>query len=95
MTIGQFKRLREHTTGGWVIHANSADGDSRTLCGYAYEGSCFDGEGDSGVHEVARGKINCIDCLRIIWHCEYIPRRFLAKLDGGKMAHVDRNAPLA
>jgi len=62
--------------GGLVIHADNNAFDAR-LRGYAYEGACM-GEGDSGVEEAARGKINCADCLRIIWHSKGIPNRVLA-----------------
>lgn len=84
-----FQRLRERTAGGWVIHADNNSFDA-TLCGYAYEGLCIDGEGDSGVEPVARGKINCADCLRIIWHCQGIPKRVLAPLDGRPIIKVGR-----
>jgi hypothetical protein len=76
-----FQRLRERVVTGWVIHADSPSFDA-TLCGYAYEGSCIASEGDSGVEEVARGKINCADCLRIIWHAKDIPNRVLADIIG-------------
>lgn len=75
-----FQRLRERTADGWVIHADSNNGNDYTLCGYAYEGACM-GEGDTGVQEVSRGKINCADCLRIIWHAKDIPNRVLSPLD--------------
>jgi hypothetical protein len=90
MTIGKFQRLRERTSEGPVIHVDAAHGNGYTLCGYAYEGSCVRGENDSGVEPVSRGKINCVDCLRIIWHCEYIPRRVLAPLDSDKIVRVER-----
>lgn len=70
--IPEFQRLRERLSGGgFLIHASAANGDDRTLCGYAYEGSCTGG-GDAGVHEVTRGKINCRSCLQIIWFCKGI-----------------------
>jgi len=71
------QRLKENTENGYLIHADSADGDDRTLCGYAWEGSCCDG--DTGVFKVDRGKINCKSCLAIINHCKAIPSRVLAK----------------
>jgi hypothetical protein len=73
-------RFRERDlVGNWVIHLQGAIEGDRTLCGYAQEGSCIEGEGDSGFEEVSRGKINCPDCLRIIWYCQDIPRRALAE----------------
>ena len=84
-----FQRLRERTEDGWVIHADNASFDA-TLCGYAYEGSCVESENDSGVEEVARGKINCADCLRIIWHSKGIPNRVLAELDPRRIIKVKR-----
>jgi hypothetical protein len=86
-----FQRLRERVGGKWVIHADNNSFDA-TLCGYAYEGSCVSNEGDSGVEEVGRGKINCADCLRIIWHCQGIPKRFLAPLDGRPLVRVRRTS---
>ena len=83
-----FQRLRERTERGWVIHADNNSFDA-TLCGYACEGAC-DGSGDGGVEEVARGKINCVDCLRIIWHCQGIPKRFLAEPKPGHVIKVKR-----
>ena len=87
-----FQRLRERVDDKWVIHVDGASFDA-TLCGYAYEGSCIKGEGDSGVEEVKRGKINCADCLRIIWHCQDIPKRVLAPLDGRPIIRVKRASP--
>lgn len=73
------QRLKEITENGPLIHADDPNEGDRTLCGYAYEGSCCEGEGDSGVIEVGRGKINCRSCLAIINHCKAIPSRILAK----------------
>lgn len=84
-----FQRLRERTEAGWVIHADNAAFDA-TLCGYAYEGSCVAGDNDSGVEEITRGKINCADCLRIIWHSKSIPNRVLAEPDPKRIIKVNR-----
>jgi len=84
-----FQRLRERTEAGYVIHADNNAFDA-TLCGYAYEGSAIQGEGDSGVEEVTRGKINCADCLRIIWHSKGIPNRALAEPDPRLIVKVKR-----
>jgi hypothetical protein len=87
----EMQRLREKTKEGWVIHVEAPDGDARTLCGYAFEGTCIEGEGDSGVHPVARGKINCADCLRIIHFCQdWVPKRALAPLDR-TVFHIERS----
>lgn len=75
-------RFRERDlVGRWIIHLQGATESDRTLCGYAEEGSCVDGADDSGVEEVTRGKVNCADCLRIIWYCQDIPSRVLADPD--------------
>jgi hypothetical protein len=72
-----WSRYREKTKNGYVIHADVESGDGRTLCGYALEGSCVDGETDTGAEITERGKINCPDCLRIIRHCKQIPQTVL------------------
>jgi len=46
----------------------------RTATGYAPTRSYIAGEDDHGVEEVARGKVNCPDCLRIIRHAKAIPK---------------------
>ena len=71
------QRLKENTPSGPLIHADDPNEGDRTLCGYAYEGTCCDG--DTGVTEVSRGKINCRSCLAIINHCKAIPSRILIK----------------
>jgi hypothetical protein len=71
------QRLKEITENGPLIHADDPNEGDRTLCGYAFEGSCCDG--DTGVIEVDRGEINCRSCLAIIYHSKAIPNRFLAK----------------
>ena len=86
----RFQRLRERTDAGYVIHVDNGAFDA-TLCGYAYEGSCVESEGDSGVEEVARGKINCADCLRIIWHAKNIPKSALAETNANRLVKVTRN----
>ena len=65
------KRYKE----GGTIHAEYPCGDDRTLCGAALEGE----DGDDEMQEVARGKINCPDCLNTIQHCKSIPARLCAK----------------
>ena len=64
--------------GNWIIHLQGAIEGDRTLCGYAEEDSCIEGGGDSGFEPVVRGKVNCAECLRIIWYCQDIPSRALA-----------------
>lgn len=74
----KMQRLREDIGGGkYHIHLDAGDGDGRTLCGYAYEGSCTDGK-DHGVVPVARGKVNCRTCLGIIRYCKSVPAKMLA-----------------
>lgn len=69
------RRLREPNGNGDIIHADGAGGDGRTLCGYAYEGSCT-GD-DVGVVPTDRGKINCADCIQIIEFCRGVTHRSL------------------
>jgi hypothetical protein len=69
-------RLREKVRGGYHVHAKAANGDDRTLCGYAYEGNPGD-DSEHGVTEIMRGKINCGTCLQIIRFCKKVPARYL------------------
>lgn len=73
----RFQRLREKVDGGkFHVHIADAFGDGRTLCGYAYEGSCT-GSGDFGVTKIDRGLVDCQTCLTIIRYCRRIPQRMI------------------
>lgn len=77
--MATFIRCVEKIEKGMVRHhAADALGDGRTLCGYAYEGSCIKSEGDHGVTESPRGKVDCETCLRIIRYCKRVPASALA-----------------
>jgi hypothetical protein len=52
---------------GPPIHADSWNGDSRTLCGEAFEGE--DGKG-SVMLVNAREVVTCEDCKRVIAYCQ-------------------------
>lgn len=75
-------RYAEQTTGGRVIHANSAEGYDTTLCGYALEGvaSTSDFQEESLI-PLTRGKIDCQRCLAIITFCKKIPARLCAPIE--------------
>jgi hypothetical protein len=76
------QRLKEKTAKGkFTIHVSGALNDDRTLCGYAYEGSCMETEGDHGVEPVERGKVNCPMCLTIINYCKSIPPEIARRHD--------------
>ncbi len=52
------------------IHLDSPTGDDRTLCGYAYEGSCLPDEHDLGAKPADPRRadhvaINCPDCRTV------------------------------
>lgn len=52
---------------GLPIHADSWNGDSRTLCGEAFEGE--DGKGSVMLVNV-REVVTCEDCKRVIAYCQ-------------------------
>ncbi len=84
------KRLKEETETGYVIHLDGPIlADGRTLCGYAFEGNPGDDDAPP-VTVVERGKINCMACLNIIWHCQDVPKRLLAPPDARKIRYVQR-----
>jgi len=54
-----------------LIHAEGATGNDCTLCGYAIEGLCLDGDTENVVEPVARKgqRVTCEQCLTIIDYC--------------------------
>lgn len=66
-----FALVERMANGKRLVHANGASGDSRTLCGYAYEGN--PGTEDGELRFSSHWGINCKSCALIILHCKAIP----------------------
>lgn len=71
--MSQRRYAEKIDAGRTVIHSGPADGCDYTLCGAAMDGE----DGDNEMSEVARGKIDCERCVRIIRFCKQIPARIL------------------
>ena len=74
----EITRWQERTANGTIIHSGRPDGLDMTLCGYAEEGTCIDGD-PGELKSVSRGKISCPDCVGIIRFGKAFPSRYLAK----------------
>ena len=56
------------------VHAQDSAGYDATLCGFAYEGACLDGDDEEPIVADRGGMVTCERCRKIIAYCKTFKR---------------------